>query len=206
MKLSIENLALSHGERRVLDGVDAVLAPGKVTAILGPADAGKAVLLRALAGRADADAGHVRLGGRLIGRLGRAERARAIALVEHHGGRRRFGRGPADLAAALAARPAWLLAGDPLSALDPAAQFARIEQLRAAADQGMGIVVTLADPVLAARLADAVLLLGGGRMIAFGVPGDALAHQPLRAAFGVEVMVIGDAQGRLLPVPIGCAE
>lgn len=206
MKLSIENLALSHGERRLLDGVDAVLAPGKVTAILGAAGAGKAVLLRALAGRADADAGHVRLGGRLIGRLGRAERARAIALVEHHDRRRRFGRGPADLAAALAARPAWLLAGDPLSALDPAAQFARIEQLRAAADQGMGIVVTLADPVLAGRLADAVLLLGGGRMIAFGAPGDALAHQPLRAAFGVEVMVIGDARGRLLPVPIGCAE
>ena len=51
MKLSIENLALSHGERRLLDGVDAVLAPGKVTAILGAAGAGKAVLLRALAGR-----------------------------------------------------------------------------------------------------------------------------------------------------------
>ncbi|MBL7373375.1 ABC transporter ATP-binding protein, partial [Escherichia coli] len=83
------------------------------------------------------------------------------------------------------------LVADPLSALDPAAQFARIAQLRAAAEQGMGIVVTLADPVLAARVADAVLLLGGGGMIAFGTPGEALAHQPLRAAFGVEVMVIG---------------
>lgn len=203
MKLSIENLALNRGERRVLQGVDAMLVPGRVTAILGGAGAGKSLLLRALAGRADADAGHVRLGGRLIGRLGRAERARAIVLVERDR-RRLLGRGPADLAAALAARPGWLLAEDPLSALDPAAQLARIVQLRASAAQGTGIVVTLADPVLAARVADAVLLLGGGGMIAFGAPGEALAHQPLRAAFGVEVMMIGDAQGRLLPVPIGC--
>lgn len=169
MKLSIENLALNRGERRVLEGVDAVFERGKVTAILGAAGAGKALLLRAIAGRADADAGHVRLGGRLIGRLGRAERARAVALVERDR-HRLLGRGSADLAAALVARPDWLLAEDPLSALDPAAQFARIAQLRAAAGQGMGIVVALADPVLAARVADAVLLLGGGRMIAFGAP------------------------------------
>lgn len=103
MKLSIENLALNRGERRVLEGVDAVFERGKVTAILGAAGAGKALLLRAIAGRADADAGHVRLGGRLIGRLGRAERARAVALVERDR-HRLLGRGSADLAAALVAR------------------------------------------------------------------------------------------------------
>lgn len=204
MKLSIDNLALSHGDRRVIEGVDAVLEPGRVTVILGPGGAGKAALLRALAGRADADAGQVRLGGRLIGRFGKAERAKAVALA---GEERRglFGKGPVDLAVAIAATPQWLLAEDPLSALDPATQFARIAQLREAARQGIGVVVTLADPVIAARLADDVLLLGRGRMLAFGPAREALDHQKLRESFGIEVMVIGDANGRLLPVPTGYA-
>ena len=204
MKFSIDNLALSHADRRAVEGVDAVLEPGRVVAILGAAGSGKALLLRALAGQADADAGQVRLGGRLIGRFTGAERAKAIA--QPGAGRRGlFGRKPLDFVGAIAAKPHWLFAEDPLSALDPLTQFARIAQLRDAARQGMGVVVTLADPVLAARLADDVLLLGQGRMLAFGPAREALEHQKLRQAFGVEVMVIGDANGRLLPVPIGYA-
>lgn len=204
MKLSIDNLALSQADRRVVEGIDALFEPGRVVVILGAGGTGKAVLLRALAGRADADAGQVRLGGRLIGRFGKAERARTIVLAgEVPPGL--FGRRPVDLAEAIAAGPHWLLAGDPLSGLDPVTQFARIAQLRDAARRGIGVVVTLADPVLAARLADDVLLLGQGRMLAFGAARDALEHQKLRQAFGIEVMVIGDANGRLLPVPIGYA-
>ncbi len=204
MKISIDNLALSHGDRRMIDGVDAVLEPGRVTVVLGGAGAGKALLLRALAGRADLDAGQIRLGGRLIGRLTKGERATAITLV---GESRRglFGKRPVDLADAIGAKPSWLFAADPLSMLDPVTQFARIGQLRAAAQLGMGVIVTLADPVLAARLADDVLLLGQGRMLAFGPAREVLEHRNLRDAFGVEVMVIGDANGRLLPVPIGFA-
>lgn len=204
MKFSIENLALSHDDRRVIDSVDAVMEPGRVAVVLGAAGAGKALLLRALAGRVDLDAGQIRLGGRAIGRFTKAERARAIALVGE-GRRSLFGKGPVDLADAIGAEPNWLFAADPLSALDPATQFARIGQLRAAAQQGMGVVITLADPVLAARLADDVLLLGQGRMLGFGPAREVLEHQKLRRAFGIEVMVIGDANGRLLPVPIGFA-
>jgi iron complex transport system ATP-binding protein len=204
MKFSIENLALSHGDQRVIDGVEAVLEPGRVTVVLGGAGAGKALLLRALAGRVDLDAGQIRLGGRLIGRFTKGERAAAFMLLGE-GRRGLFGRGPVDLADAIGARPSWLCAADPLSMLDPVTQFARIGQLRAAAQQGMGVVVTLADPVLAARLADDVLLLGQGRMLGFGPAREVLEHRNLRQAFGIEVMVIGDANGRLLPVPIGFA-
>lgn len=202
MKFGIDNLALGTGDRQVVEGVDAKLEPGRVIAILGAAGSGKALLLRALAGQADADAGQVRLGGRLIGRFSKAERNKAVALVEPRRGL--FAKAP-DLAAAIAARPDWLLVEDPLSSLDPATQFARIAQLRAAAGQGMGVILTLADPVLAARVADDVILLGQGRMLAFGPANEALGHQKLRDAFGVEVMVIGDDNGRLLPVPIGFA-
>jgi iron complex transport system ATP-binding protein len=203
MKFSIENVALSDGDRRVVEHVDAVLEPGRVAVVLGAAGGGKELLLRALAGRVDLDVGQIRLAGRLIGRLTKAERHKAVVLAGQ--ARRGLFARPADLSETIAAGPQWLLAEDPLSGLDPVTQFARIAELRGAARQGMGVVVALADPVLAARLADDVLLLGQGRMLAFGSASEALGHQKLREAFGIEVMVIGDASGRLLPVPIGFA-
>ncbi len=67
----------------------------------------------------------------------------------------------------------------------------------------MGVVIVLHDLIQAARAADDVLLLKQGEVVAFGPAAEALAHQPLREAFGVEVMIVPDEQGRLLPVPIG---
>lgn len=107
------------------------------------------------------------------------------------------------LARVLAGEPHWLLADEPLASLDPVHQLAVLDQLRALAATGTGVVIVLHDLIQAARAADEVLLLKEGRVIAFGPPQTALAHGPLREAFGVEVMVIGDAEGRLLPVPIG---
>lgn len=255
MDLSIENLAVSLGNRKVLHGVDALFTPGKVTAILGPNGSGKSTLVRAIAGLIDADAGFVRLGGRLVGRLDPRERARAIGYLPQDASvhwnvltqdlvalgrlpRRSPFAGPSAedqaavmrameatdtlgfigrpvaelsggerarvlLARVLAGQPQWLLADEPLAALDPAHQLGLLERLRGLAGTGMGVVIVLHDLVQAARAADEVLLLRGGKMVAFGPAREALAHQPLREAFGVEVMVIGDDQGRLLPVPIG---
>jgi iron complex transport system ATP-binding protein len=107
------------------------------------------------------------------------------------------------LARVLAGQPEWLLADEPLASLDPVHQLDLMDRLRALAADGMGVVIVLHDLVQAARAADDVLLLRDGRTVAFGPAATALAHQPLRDAFGVEVMVIGDDQGRLLPVPIG---
>jgi iron complex transport system ATP-binding protein len=107
------------------------------------------------------------------------------------------------LARVLASQPQWLLADEPLASLDPVHQLDQLDQLRLLASQGMGVVIVLHDLIQAARAADDVLLLKEGRVVAFGTASEALAHQPLREAFGVEVMVIGDESGRLLPVPIG---
>ncbi len=255
MDLSIEDLAVSLGQRRVLEGVRALLRPGKVTAILGPNGSGKSTLVRTLAGLLDPDAGHVRLGGRLIARLDPRERARTVGYLPQDAdvhwnvsveslvalGRlphrapfagmsaedrdavaaamaatditdfaaRRVGelsggeRARVLLARVLAGRPRWLLADEPLAALDPVHQLILLDQLRALAGQGMGVVIVLHDLIQAARAADDVLLLRDGRVVAFGPANEALAHQPLRDAFGVEVMVIPDESGRLLPVPIG---
>lgn len=107
------------------------------------------------------------------------------------------------LARVLAGRPKWLLADEPLASLDPVHQLDMLAQLRALAASGMGVVIVLHDLIQAARAADDVLLLNQGRVVAFGTAREALAHQPLREAFGVEVMIVPDGEDRLLPVPIG---
>jgi iron complex transport system ATP-binding protein len=132
------------------------------------------------------DATHIRaLAQRGVNELSGGERARVL------------------LARVLAGTPQWLLADEPLASLDPVHQLDMLASLRDLAAGGMGVVIVLHDLVQAARAADDVLLLKDGRMVAFGLASEALGHQPLREAFGVEVMVIGDDQGRLLPVPIG---
>lgn len=107
------------------------------------------------------------------------------------------------LARVLAGEPQWLLADEPLASLDPVHQIDLLDQLRALAAAGMGVVIVLHDLVQAARAADDVLLLNQGKVVAFGRPAEALAPKRLREAFGVEVMIVPDEQGRLLPVPIG---
>ncbi|MCW3845863.1 ABC transporter ATP-binding protein [Sphingomonas sp. LB-2] len=107
------------------------------------------------------------------------------------------------LARVLAGRPQWLLADEPLASLDPVHQLDMLAQLRGLAASGMGVVIVLHDLVQAARAADDVLLMSEGRVVAFGPAREALAHAPLREAFGVEVMMVADADGHLLPVPTG---
>ncbi|MFZ5748145.1 MAG: ABC transporter ATP-binding protein [Pseudomonadota bacterium] len=107
------------------------------------------------------------------------------------------------LARALAGTPDWLLADEPLASLDPVHQIDMLDQLRGVARAGMGVVIVLHDLIQAARAADDVLLLRDGRVVAFGATRDVLVHQPLRDTFGVEVMLVPDSLGYLLPVPIG---
>jgi iron complex transport system ATP-binding protein len=107
------------------------------------------------------------------------------------------------LARVLAGDPKWLLADEPLASLDPVHQLDMLGQLRRLAGQGMGVVIVLHDLIQAARAADDVLLLGAGKVVAFGPARDALAAAPLREAFGVEVLMVPDGDDRLLPVPVG---
>jgi iron complex transport system ATP-binding protein len=124
---------------------------------------------------------------RRVGELSGGERARVL------------------LARVLAGEPQWLLADEPLASLDPAHQLDLLDRLRGQAARGVGVVVVLHDLVQAARVADEILLLRDGRVFASGQPDEVLTPQHLRDAFGVDVLLFADAQGRMLPVPAGRA-
>ena len=81
MTLAARALAIGYRDRRVGEGIDADLAPGEVTCLLGPNGSGKTTLLRTLLGLLPPRDGDVRLEGVAIGTLAARTRARRIAYV-----------------------------------------------------------------------------------------------------------------------------
>jgi iron complex transport system ATP-binding protein len=109
---------------------------------------------------------------RLVSTLSGGERARVL------------------IARALAGRPRWLLADEPLTGLDIGHQLDTLSLFRSLAAEGVGVVATLHDLTLAARLADQLVVLSAGRIVAAGAPGDVLTAGLLADVYGVEAGVI----------------
>jgi len=89
------------------------------------------------------------------------------------------------LARVLAGEPQWLLADEPLANLDPAHQLGTLECLREVTRSGAGVILVLHDLNHAIRVADEVLLLCDGRIIAQGAPEDVLTPQRIAETYGV---------------------
>lgn len=95
-------------------------------------------------------------------------------------------RARALIARALAGEPEWLLADEPYAGLDPRHALETGDLFRRLAGEGAGVLLTLHDLTLAARLADRVLVLGHGRVLADGPPAEAMTPEILAAAYGVD--------------------
>ena len=97
--------------------------------------------------------------------------------------------------------PALLLLDEPTSALDLAQQQSVLglaQQMRA---RGTAVVAVLHDLNLAARHADRIVLLKGGRLALSAAPQQALQPAVVREVFGVEVdTLVGPRDGRPLVV------
>lgn len=99
------------------------------------------------------------------------------------------------IARVLAGEPDWLLADEPLAGLDPGCQIDAADTLVRRARAGCGVVLTLHDLTLAARIADRVLVLAGGGLMADGPPEAALAPDVLGRAFGVRTALRREPAG-----------
>ncbi len=122
------------------------------------------------------------LAGRRVSRLSGGERARAL------------------LARVLVGEPRWILADEPLAALDLGHAAGLMARLRARGRAGVGVVLVLHDLAAAMNHADRVLVIHGGRVVADGAPGEALRAEVIAAVWGVEARWVGDEGERALVV------
>lgn len=128
------------------------------------------------------DTGMVEFSGRDVTTLSGGERARAL------------------IARALAGEPAWLVADEPLTGLDLSHQIDAADLIRRVSRQGVGVVVSLHDLSFAARVADRIVLIAEGRVLADGPAAEALRPATLARAYGVDARWVEGESGPLLDV------
>ncbi|MBB3873977.1 ABC transporter ATP-binding protein [Sphingomonas aquatilis] len=157
-----------------------VVALGRVphrAPFAGPSPTDRAAIDAALATTHAAD-----LADRPIADLSGGERARVL------------------LARVLAGEPDWLLADEPLASLDPAHQIDILDRLCGIAVAGRGVVLVLHDLAQAARIADDVILLRDGGIVAAGPASCTLTAARIAEVFDVTVASL---PGSRVMVPIG---
>ena len=103
------------------------------------------------------------------------------------------------LARALAVEAEWLLADEPVAALDPLHQLRTMSLLRAQVARGAGVVAVLHDLTLAVRFCDRLIVLANGRILADGPP-SALTEAVIAEAYGVTALR-GEHEGEPFVVP-----
>ena len=144
---------------------------------------GESAVDRAAVDRAMAAASVTELEDRVVNTLSGGERGRVL------------------IARALAGEPDWLLADEPMTGLDIAHQLdiaGLFQDL--ARHQNRGLVVTLHDLTLAARIADRVVVLSHGRIVADGPPAVALTPSIFETVYGVTARLRSGEAGMVVEV------
>lgn len=137
---------------------------------------------------ADADLARVST---VLAQLGLQELARRY-LNELSGGQRQL----VAVAQALAREPRVLLLDEPTSSLDLQHQLDLLGLVRTIAqERQMTVLIALHDLNLAARYANRLIVLSGGRVYAAGPPDAVLTERMLRQVYGVEARVSLDTDG-----------
>jgi iron complex transport system ATP-binding protein len=92
------------------------------------------------------------------------------------------------LARVLAGQPSILLADEPTASLDPRHQITVMQDLKVESQRGVLVIAVTHDISLASRLADEIVLMHEGRLIAHGAPDEVLTDERLASVYGVRVL------------------
>jgi iron complex transport system ATP-binding protein len=142
----------------------------------------------------------------------RAQVDRALAAMGLEGLRHRTAtrlsggeQGRALIARALAQDTPLIVADEPIAGLDPAHQIATMETFARLAREGRSALVSLHDLGLAVRHCTRLILLGEGRLLADGPPGEVLTPERLARVFHVrafyQTMAVGPVYQSLEVIP-----
>jgi len=255
--LHAQAVTLGYGERTIVDGLDLMVPPGRITTIVGANACGKSTLLKSMARLLAPSSGSVLLDGKAIHRLPTKQVARVLGLLPqspiapdgiavsdlvsrgrypHQGalarwtsdddravaralettGTTHIADRPVDelsggqrqrvwIAMALAQETDVLLLDEPTTFLDISHQVDVLDLLTDLNhERGTTIVMVLHDLNLAARYADHLVAMAGGKILAAGDPHDVLTESTVRGVFGLDSRIIPDPlTGRPMVIPMG---
>ena len=98
-------------------------------------------------------------------------------------------------ARAFAAQAPLLIADEPVAALDPRHQLRIANLIRQFVNDGGGTMVVLHEVSMAARIADRLVWMKDGRIIADGTPDDTLTTEMIANVYGIDVRITQDDDG-----------
>jgi iron complex transport system ATP-binding protein len=104
------------------------------------------------------------------------------------------------LARVLATEAPIMLADEPVAAFDPGYQLRVLDVLKARVRAGTAVVAVMHDLALAARFADRIVAMDGGRIVAAGPPRTVLTASRLAESFGMEALIT-ERDGTLVVTP-----
>jgi ABC-2 type transport system ATP-binding protein len=128
----------------------------------------------------------------LLDRVGLTEVARVRYRVLSGGQRQRLG-----LALALVGRPELVLLDEPTAGMDPAAKASTRELITELRENGVTVLLTTHELADVERLADRVVIMARGRIVATGSPAELAAGGTVGLRFGLEA-ALPDADRRAL--------
>lgn len=82
--ISLQDIRLNYGKREILKGLDATLADGRITAVMGPNGCGKTTLLRLIGGLMEPTEGKVLIDGYEVNSYTARALAQKVAFVRQH--------------------------------------------------------------------------------------------------------------------------